>query len=163
MPILYVTNFLTLLLFYWLDKCLCNNFIFNFIVLKYYKSPPQSKIFLSNFFLLGVLFGTIIHLCFGIWIYGSPSILTDVSQSSSDILKYFNINNDSNGFGYTIIERIFAPHNLLLVGLLFLIVIFLFIKYTIWEFLIGCICGKCSNNIINRIENEMLIECKNYI
>ena len=120
MPILYICCFLFFLITFWVDK---------WMILRFYRTPPHTDLYISKLFNQIILLGIIVHFCVGLWIYGNKQIFYDGNSTSlngfSDFLtNNLNINlNFSNYFANTLREKILLPHNLLY--FLFLIVFFI--------------------------------------
>lgn len=146
-PILYSFICIFLFLNYWVDKIL---------LLKFYRTPPQYDIKLSKYFNLVIIMALIIHLCFGIWVYGNDDILT--SDNTPDYLSSIQsfVNNLSildNSIGYELKRRISLPHNLVLFLLLLIIIIFSILKLIVFDVL-KIICSCCITDKVEVDNNE---------
>lgn len=163
MPILYASCFLYFIITYWIDK---------WMILRFYRTPPHTDMFMSKLFSQLMLLGIIIHFCFGIWTYGDKQIFFD---SNSALVKTINEYLDSifgtnilapfssTNFTATLKERILLPHNLIiLVFLLIFFLIFLFklvLKKLFMYILFLNWCDiKCSR--AKKIRSMQLCECK---
>ena len=117
MPLLYVVCFFYFFILYWIDKLM---------ILRFYKKPPKTDIYIANLFNIIILFGMVIHYAFGIWTYGNKNILTDNSNSSLDVVSSWIKNlfqSQKSSFSADIVDRITQPHNVLC--FVFMILIFL--------------------------------------
>jgi len=159
-PFLYVCCFLFFVITYWVDK---------FMILRFYKTPPHTCLFVSKLFNQIVLFGIIIHLCVGIWIYGNKEIFVNVNSSflgifSNLLIKYLNYET-SGGISLGIREKLIMPHNLLMT-----IVLAVFTLWFLWTLLFKnifkylccikfCNC-RCKFKRKNLVKNDELLESK---
>jgi hypothetical protein len=140
MPLLYVCCFFYFFMIYWIDKLM---------ILRFYKKPPHTDIYIANLFNIIILFGMVIHYGFGIWTYGNKNILTDNSSNSlavvsSWIKNLFQVQKSS--FGAEVLDRITQPHNV--ICLVFMIVIFLIFLWRIFfmDFFMKYLCHCLDKN-----------------
>ena len=143
MPILYFCSFLFLLITYWIDK---------FMILRFYRTPPQMDLYISRMFTFYLYVGIMVHLCFGIWIYGNDLYFNSY-ESDIPFIQFFNkflnhnISINSNTVFYQIYRRLIKPHNIIMS--LFLISIILFLLFStiildIFSFLFCVKYWKCN-------------------
>jgi hypothetical protein len=167
MPILYICTFLFLFLTYWIDK---------FMILRFYKTPPQMDLYLSKMFELYIYILVIIHLCFGIWIYGNNAYF-DEHVSDIGFIRYFNdlINiqiknfqeddpNFKTSFSFEIIRRMIKPHNIFMIIFLILVILYYLFSTIIIYVLKFILCTKywkCEFNKKNKFKTyENIYESK---
>jgi hypothetical protein len=138
MPILYVCCFLFLFFTYWIDK---------FLILRFYRNPPHIDLYMSKLFYFIILFGVIIHYCFGIWIYGNDQILTNSAntylQSVSDWVKNL-MHYEDKSFAADVLNRITYGHNIIVLIYLCLLFVYFVIRVflsDIFKHLFGCCCS----------------------
>ncbi len=159
-PFLYVCCFLFFLITYWVDK---------FMVLRFYRTPPHTDLFVSKLFINIILFGIIVHLCVGIWIYGNEQIFVNVNSSYLDFISNFlkdNLNLEtSDGISFGIKDKLLMPHNLLMtvvLALLTLLFIWKLILRNIFSYI--CCIKFCNCRTKNKVDkNIKLLESKNEI
>jgi hypothetical protein len=145
MPILYVCTFLFLFLTYWLDK---------FMMLRYYKTPPQMDLYLSRMFEFYIYISVIIHLCFGIWTYGNDTYF-DTHISDISFIRFFNDlisqqikilqEKDStfqSSFAFELLKRIIKPHNIFMSIFLVLVILYYFFSTVIIGIIKFALCTK---------------------
>lgn len=162
MPILYACCFFYFFITYWMDK---------WMILRFYRTPPHTDLYISNLFSQIVLVSIIVHLCVGIWIYGNKDIFPNSLPTFLDFISDFvktNINNLNSQEMVTagIKERLVLPHNILM-----LIVLSLLTFYFLWNLflknLLGFICCvkmcgcKCCGSK-KKVQIINLLESKNF-
>lgn len=160
-PFLYVCCFLFFVITYWVDK---------FMVLRFYRTPPHTDLFVSKLFNQIVLFGIIVHLCVGIWIYGNKEIFVNRNSTFLDFISNFlkeNLNFEtSDGISLGIKDKLIMPHNLLLT-----IVLAILTLWFVWKLLLRkifkfvccikfCNC-RCRCRNIKLAKNIELLDSKN--
>mmetsp|Transcript_26725 Transcript_26725/g.27770 ORF Transcript_26725/g.27770 Transcript_26725/m.27770 type:complete len:1347 (+) Transcript_26725:6-4046(+) len=150
-PILYACLLLFLFMTYWLDKIL---------LLRFYKTPPQYDIFLNKTFNYIISIAIFLHLCFAIWIFGNPDIFADSHESLSffsgisDTISNFSVFND--GIGDEIGRRATVSHNIFLLGLLGILVVFVVVRLIFYD-LIKLICC-CDTTEVSFEEEDLRIQ-----
>ncbi len=139
-PFLYVCCFLFFVFTYWTDK---------FLLLRFYRTPPHTDLYVSKLFYYILLFGIIVHLSVGIWIYGNKEIFFNVNSPLFDFLiKFLNekLNlYESEGVTIGITKRLLMPHNLLMTIVLAISVIWFLYKSLLRHILKFLICTRFCN------------------
>jgi hypothetical protein len=140
MPSLYLLSFVFFLISYWIDKIL---------ILRYYRSPPHINLYMSKLFTFLIFLGIIIHLCFGIWIYGNKYILpyndkTFLDSISTIMGQYLSQYAANSPFKQEVVRKLSLPHNIIMLILLGSIVCFYIVKKLIFDPL-RFICRYCRS------------------
>ncbi len=157
-PFLYVCCFLFFVFTYWTDK---------FLLLRFYRTPPNTDLYNSKLFYNILLFGIIVHLSFGIWIYGNKEIFFNVNSPLFDFLIKFldeKLNlSESEGITIGITKRLLMPHNLIMtivLSLLLLWFLYILLLRRILMFLLYiCFCdskNKCKGKRVVTKHFELL-------
>jgi len=157
MPILYVCCLLYLFVIYWIDK---------YLILRFYRTPPNTDFYNSSFFSQLILFAIIVHCCFGIWTYGNFDIFYDTTSFQNSyfvkdyIKKYIN---SGNKFITSLVDRILLPHNLILFGVLVIFTIIFLYKLILKKILIYALCLNfcdCNCSKRSRLKSKKLFDGK---
>lgn len=154
-PILY--GFLAMFLFfcYWIDK---------YLLLRFYRIPPNFNNFLNKIFNYTLLTGIFFHLIFAIWIYGNENIFpkSDDLFSFLDVIKNVlkdNIFKDNN-IGSLIQNRLTKSHNILILCILVLFILYFILRYIFYNFMksiFTCCCSCCFSNKGTEEEEDVVI------
>lgn len=148
-PVLYVFMFAYLLLNYWVDK---------FLLFKFFRKPPPVSVEINHLFNFMIVFGIIIHLCFGIWVYGNQDVFP-----AQVTVKYFDAITEaitstplfSNSVGQAISKRIKLPHNLILFILVILIISYILLRgvvYGLAIIIMSCFCTNKEDKAVEKFE-----------
>jgi hypothetical protein len=139
MPFLYFCTFLFLIITYWVDK---------YMILRFYKTPPQMDLYISRMFGVYLYIGIIIHICLGIWIYGNDLYFNSY-DSDIPFIQFFNkfLNNNisiknDNTLLYQIYRRLIKPHNIFMSLFLIFIILYLLFSTIILDILGFIFCTR---------------------
>jgi hypothetical protein len=155
MPILYLCCFLYLLVTYWVDK---------WLILRFYRNPAHIDLFMSKLFNHIILYGIIIHFCFGIWTYGNDQILTNSTnlylESLSDLLKNL-LKFEDKSFEAEFLKRMTYTHNIIVLIFLLFLILYLIIRVFLLEFIkrLFCCCCFCKEDV-EKIQDISIYNCK---
>ena len=112
------------------------------LVTKFYRLPPKYDLSLSDKFLTSILYVIVLHLSVSIWIYGSTQIFPQISILGNNI----NLVKGEDEI-YNFITRMFSKHNVILLGLLAIIVLYLIVKlFSIDKYIFSLFCESCSSS-----------------
>lgn len=93
----------------------------------------------------------VIHMLFGIWIYGNPHLLNDESESNflniTNFLRDF-VKVSSDSYLNQIVKRFTDNHNIIMLAALIVIFLMLVFKLTLVELFLSCL--RKSNSFANR-------------
>lgn len=149
LPIMYPILFLNVLITYWMDKLLCNK-ILNLVV-KYNRLPPRYDLSLSNKFLKSMVWAIFLHMCFSVWIYGNTLYFTqDFIISSITANGKIDL--------YNIPARLLSKHNIILVGGLAAVLIFIIVKLFSIDYFIYTIFCECCSSSTGKVESKPLVD-----
>jgi len=125
MPIVYPIAAASFFLTYVLDK---------FLILRFYRTPPEYNARFSYWFVNGLFIGLIIHLGFSIWSYSVPGIFffPDAATSQEISLNLGSLEFQT-GINVDVLQRITAPHTLPLLVTFFVLIA----HYTLFNFVLG--------------------------
>lgn len=113
-------------------------------MLRFYRKPPFFNSNVTKIFNIIIVFGVILHLSVGIWIYGSKDIIVERNQLALNQVNLViqNVLTVTGSISSILYNRINYNHNLIMFAFLVSFVIFLIIKYILIDILI-ILCGKC--------------------
>ena len=156
MPILYVCCFLFFIITYWIDK---------WMLLRFYKMPPSTDLFIAKLFNIIILFAMVVHYGFGIWTYGNKNILVDnantaLTSVSTWIKNWFDVENGS--FAANVVERITLSHNIIcLVFMCFIFLVFLW-RLFFMDFFMKYLCC-CFDLDMDKMKDVNIYDGKKFI
>jgi len=141
LPILYVAVFFSLFLTYWVDK---------FMLLNYYRKPPQYDLYMSKLFNSVVLFGVLIHYLIGFWIYGNSTLLNSPNTQAS--IKVLNVDTyvDTSALPSDVTSRM-LPHNIMILVFIAILVGVVLIRYTLYQLMVTILCKSCTESDAGQI------------
>ena len=125
------------------------------LVLRFYKKPPNFNPYINKIFNMIIVYGIIIHLCVGIWIYGNLDLILNRNKIAlNQVDSYFQIANTTlGGLGNILYMKINSIPILIMLGVLVALVSALIIKYFVLDFFL-IFCGNCCKKRVERVDTN---------